>query len=267
MVETQAAGDAAQFAHDAIAAGAEMIVVAGGDGTIHEVVEGMSADFGAAVLCVVPMGTGNDFARSLGLAGPIGDVLSLLDRSKPAAIDLIRVRGRETHYVVNAATGGFSIAVEEKLTDAAKAMLGPFAYLAAAARSVADVKQYRARITIDDAQTVEADTPNIVIANGRFVAGGHHVAPQADLRDGRLDLIVVTAQTLGERLKLLAEYGAGRHLESDDLLFHQARKVRIESDPPMPFSLDGETVPGEPDLTFEVLPGVLRVLMPHEPRA
>lgn len=263
---TRTAGDAARLARRAVESGAEWIISAGGDGTLHEIVNGLAPDF-SAVLSLVPLGTGNDFARSLGVPATPSEALAALDGADVRAVDVIRTNGDASahpgaRYIINSATGGFGVKVEEKVSGRAKALLGSFAYLLAAAQSAPDAQDHRVVVTIDDGEEIAADTPNVVVANGRFVAGGNEVAPQAHLDDGMADLIIVTAQTLAERLKLAAQVGIGNHLESPDVIFRKARRVRVQSDPAMPFSLDGEADDGRQSIEFEVLPRVLRVLAP-----
>src|SRR5436309_1858239 len=89
--KTQQEGDAKQFAGDAIAAGYDLVVAAGGDGTINEVVNGLSKDFSRARLGIIPLGTGNDFARSIQVPTDIDAALALLVAGSPKAVDIIRM--------------------------------------------------------------------------------------------------------------------------------------------------------------------------------
>jgi len=261
VVVTQRAGEALIAARRASVEGAESVISAGGDGTLHEIINGLAPDFRPAV-GILPLGTGNDFARSLGVPRSPADAMTALESASATAVDLVRIDGPEPRHIINSATGGFGVRVEEKVGARAKSLLGAFAYLLAAARSASQAQDHRAVITIDGGETIRIETPNVVIANGRFVAGGYEVAPKAALRDGFFDVVLVTAQTLAERLKVAAEVGLGSHLDSDEIIFRQARRVEVESDPPMPFSLDGETSPGRQRIVFEIVPAALRVLAP-----
>ena len=254
-----------QLAHQAVARGARLIVAAGGDGTVHEVANGLASQHSQAVLGIIPLGTGNDAARSLGIPLDVADALSLLESSASRSVDLICLSGPQQQFVVNTAAGGFGVQVEENVTGQAKALLGPFAYWLAAARSARQAREYLATITLDNEAPFTVETPNIVLANGRWIGGGNEIAPQARVDDGRMDVVIVTAQSLLRRLKVAVEVGTGSHLDSEDVIFRRAARVRIESDPPMPFSLDGENFEGDGAIEFAALPRALHVIAPSPP--
>src|SRR5690606_36874555 len=104
-----------------------------------------------------------------------------------------------------------------------------------------------------------------VVANGRS-AGGMLLAPEAIVEDERLDVLVVRTATWFDQLRLASRFLFGKHLESQGIAFHHAKRVRIETDPPMKFSADGELV-GETPVEFRVVPHALRVLVPQTPPA
>ena len=105
---TAKAGAAMQSTRTALRKGCEMVVAAGGDGTLNEVVNGLREDASAVVLGLIPLGTGNDFARTLGLPRDVDEAIALLRAGHTRAIDLVRVTSDEMRYFVNVSTGGFS---------------------------------------------------------------------------------------------------------------------------------------------------------------
>ena len=266
--QTKEAGEAEALAREAVTdGGADVVVAAGGDGTISEVINGLSADFEAARLVIVPMGTANDFANTLGV--PLGDVaaaLALAKTGREHRVDLVCSRSEERgeRYIINASTGGFSEVVHHHLDADLKRRWGPLAYLRAAVGAVPDICFHNARLDIDGEELV-VDTCAVVVGNGRS-AGGFALVPQADVEDERLDLLIIRTQTYFDELRLASRFVVGSHLESEDVDFRQSKRVHIQTEPPMKFSSDGELI-GTTPIQFEVVPRVLRVMLPvPEPR-
>jgi diacylglycerol kinase (ATP) len=260
---TKKSGDARRLAREAVRQGAERVVAAGGDGTLNEVVNGMAVDFGRSQLGLLPLGTGNDFARSIHVPADIEAALAVLAAGRTRAVDVGRARiGRKVRHFLNVAAGGFGGHVSEK-ADEVKDRWGPLAYLRAALGTLPKLTGFNARIELDDSERLEVETYNVVVSNGRYVAAGIPVAPQAELDDGLLDLMVVPTASLPKLALLVPQVLRGRHTESDLLLFRRARRIRIESDPPLSFNTDGELVGDQPAL-FEILPRALEVVVGRE---
>lgn len=261
---TQHAGDAQRLAREAVASGCDLVVAAGGDGTINEVVNGLAGDFGQARLGIIPLGTGNDFVRSINVPTDLDAALEVVSAGQTQAIDVVRVTSDEQRYFINVSAGGFSGLVDEKLTAEMKRAWGPLAYLRSAAMALPDLTDYHTYLTFDEEEQHEVDTYNIVVANARFVAGGIPIAPQADLRDGLVDVMIVPAASLSQIALLVPKILLGQHLDDERILFRRARKLRIDSQPKMWFNADGELVGNEPS-TFEVIPGAVNVVVGPEP--
>lgn len=169
---TAAPGSARALAGAALNDGAQMIVAAGGDGTISEVVNGMATDFSQARLGIIPLGTANDFARSINIPTDVDAAIEMLVAAQTETLDLIRVTTNTTCYSLNVSTGGFSGIVDAKLTEEMKRSWGPLAYLRSAVEALPGLTSYRTSITFDDEEAHELETYNIVIANACYVAGG-----------------------------------------------------------------------------------------------
>jgi diacylglycerol kinase (ATP) len=267
---TDGAGHAQELAREAVRSGAGLVVAAGGDGTLNEVVNGLAEGFGRVRLGLLPLGTGNDFARSINVPADLDGALSILLRGRTRRIDVGRAHLRTfTRHFINMAAGGFSGIVSEKASEA-KDRWGPLAYLRAALGTMGDLKGFRAVVVLDGApdgpERIELETYNVVVSNGRFVAAGIPVAPHSELDDGFLDLMLVPGASIPQLAFLASQVLLGRHLESDLLLFRKARVIEIESDPPMSFNLDGEVIGDEP-ARFEVLPRALEVVVGEEQAA
>jgi diacylglycerol kinase (ATP) len=253
---TQAAGDAEKFARAAIRGGNRYIVVAGGDGTLNEAVNGIGRRTSGICLGLVPLGTGNDFASSVRLPSSMARNIDLLLARKTKRIDLVRVKSDRTRYFVNVSSGGFSSIVDDKLTPRIKRHWGSLSYIRGAAAALPRLHAYRTRLVFDDNEELAIDLYNIVVANGRFVAGGLPIAPRADPADGWLDVILIPKQPAPKMALLAAEIVLGRHLSNDAIVFRRARRIAVRSRPSMWFNVDGELV-GNMPAVFQILPHAL----------
>ncbi len=259
VLRTAASGDAERFARKAVRDGADLIVAAGGDGTLNEVLNGLSEDFGKARLGLIPLGTGNDFARSIGVPDDVEGALAVLLEGTARGLDVARATiGDTCRCFVNMSVGGFSGEVSERASEA-KETWGPLAYLRGAIGALPELKGFLTTITLNGGETLSLETFNIVVANGRYVASGIPAAPTAVLDDGLLDVVISPMTTIPQLAVLMPQVLLGLHLESDLLLFRRATRVEVECDPPMAFNVDGELI-GEGTARFEILPRALQVI-------
>ncbi|MBA2586955.1 MAG: diacylglycerol kinase family lipid kinase [Chthoniobacterales bacterium] len=261
---TADAGDAKRFAEEAVRDGYDMIIIAGGDGTLNEVINGVAPHEAGVALALAPSGTGNDFGRALGLPDTLEACLDLVVAGQTRPIDVVRVTSDQVRYFLNVSAGGFSGVVDEKMTPEMKQSWGPLAYLRGAAAALPELRAYRTKITLDDAEIIEENLYNIVIANGRFVAGGIPITPAAELDDGLLDIVLIPDKSGAAALTILgAQVLLGTHLESDAIIFRRAAKIGVQSRPGMWFNVDGELVGNEPAV-FEVLPRAINFVAPQK---
>ncbi len=266
VIEVETEDETRDAATAAARDGAKTVVAAGGDGTLNLVVNGLMAWGETAddrpALAVLPLGTGNDFARTLGL--PLDDLATCIrcfGDAPTRRLDLIRyTHERQNGYAVNVCAGGFSGTVGETLTPELKSSWGPLAYLIGAAKLLPDLTDYRTDISWDGGPVERLDAFNVVVANGRTAAGGQPVAPRANPEDGLLDVVVVRAGTALDIARLGALVLAGDYITDDAIVFNQVRSVRITSTPGMWFNVDGELRTNEP-VEFEAVPGALNVLV------
>lgn len=261
-------GDGRELAIRAAGDGFDVVAAAGGDGTINEVVNGLMQPDPRPVLGVLPTGTGNDLARTLAAhSDDPHEAFDLLAAGERRPIDVMRMRSPEGEaYGINAATGGFSGQVGEALTAELKASWGPMAYLIGAAGMLPDLKDYDTKLRLDGPDSMQVRALNIVVANGRTVAGGKRVAPFANPEDGLFDVVVIRTGSAMELADVAARLVAGKLKESGLVDTYRSRRVRVESDPGMWFSLDGELTTNEP-VEFDALPGALQVVVGAEYRA
>jgi len=252
--------DPAEVAGRAGREGFDIVAVAGGDGTVSAGANGLIAARSRAALAVFPLGTGNDFCRTMAIPLDPMEAVGLLGTGKTRRIDAIRVDGARTGYLVNAASGGFSGKVAADVTSDLKATWGPLAYLRGAVGTIVDPPRYRLTIRFDGGPPEHFDAVNVVIANARTAAGGILVAPAANPEDGWLDAVVVRAGDALDSSLVATRLMNGDYTHDENVIHRRARRMEIESDPPLPMSLDGELCEGA-RFAFEVVPKALRVLV------
>jgi diacylglycerol kinase (ATP) len=247
----------------AIEEGCGQVVAAGGDGTVNAIVNAlMNIDCGRRpCLAILPAGTANDFAGTLGIPTSLPQAIESLRQGQPRPVDVVRIRGAGfERFYANVAAGGNSVRVSEALTDEVKARWGAFSYLRGALEVLPDMKSYRVNVQIDDEVIPNINCWAVLVANGRTNAGHIEVAPQASVFDGLLDVIIVRDGTVVEMVEIVASKLLGNFLESDQVIFRQARRLQLHAQPIMRFSLDGEVVDQEP-VEFEIVPGAIDMVI------
>lgn len=261
LVEPASAEETGRQAAWASKEGYDWIVAAGGDGTVHAVVNGLALDFAHSRLAVLPLGTGNDLRRTLGIPDDPLEALKLLDGGSERLIDIFRVEtATRCFYGVNTASGGFSGQLQDALTDDMKAAWGPLSYLRGAAAVLPDLTNYQTTIRLDDGPAEPVEALNVIVANGRYAAHGWNVASRANPEDGLLDVVVIRYGPLIDLTVVAAQLLTGDYLDSGQVTLRQARRVQVESSPRMWFSVDGELIGDEP-VTFTTIPRALRVVV------
>jgi len=260
MAETLNPGDGERAAREAVQGGIRKIVSVGGDGTLNEVVNGISDHLDEVTLGIVPLGTGNDFARALGIEPGYEHAGQFLLEGATRRVDLIRLRNRDlTRLFVNTSAGGFTTIVTEKLTPESKDWLGALAFYVAGARALPELTEYRMTMKFDQKEPMEVAAYNLVVSNGPTIAGGIPVAPAAELDDGLMDILVIPAISVAKLALILPSILAGRHVGNPDLILQRARTFRVSSSPNFGLNTDGEVI-GEAPALYDVLPQALTVI-------
>lgn len=264
VVRTSGRGDASGLARRGREEGASEIVSAGGDGTLNEVVNGLAPFAGAKsrpppTVGLLPLGTGNDAARSLGVPLDLREARSVLDRGTTRRVDVGHVTGERDRYFVNSVIGGVGGLVERRLTGRLKRWLGRYSYLFAAVSALRRPTRHRVRLEwAEGEQSMEMSALSVIVANGSFAGAGIPVAPGARVDDGRLDAVVIEAGAARRIPGLVADVLRGRHIGRDDVRHVRASSLSVQARPPMWASLDGEVL-GDEELELSVIPGALRV--------
>jgi len=245
----------------AVEQGAKLVVVGGGDGTL-----GAAADVLAhteTALGVLPLGTGNDFARSLGIPLELEPACRALAHGRVSRVDVGLVSG---HVFLNAASIGVSATIARRLDPRLKRRLGTLAYAATALRHAFALRPFRAWLQLDE-RRLELEALEVVVGNGRFHGGGRLVSPEATLHDHQLDVYAILSRERGiwDDLRTLAPVGrllkGGTHVQDEHVLHFRTRSLALSSRPRKTIDVDGE-LRGRTPAQFECLSDRLRVVVP-----
>ena len=256
LVADSAQGSVA-LAKDAVANGADVLVVLGGDGLAHTAVQACAGS--STALAVIPAGTGNDLARALGTpADPLAATMLTADAlraNRTRRIDLGRVAGGSWFATVLCA--GFDSAVSERV-NTLRWPAGPRRYDLAILTELTRLKAKPLVVETDDT-TLRLDATMVSVGNSRFYGGGIPICPDAELDDGLFDVTVVGATHRRDLVRILPRLRTGRHIEHPSVTTLRARSVRLSGLNHWVAYADGERQARLP-LTIRCLPAALTVL-------
>ncbi len=260
------ADDARDMAAEAARGGADVVIAAGGDGTVNDVARALIDSGMNTVLAVIPLGTGNDFCRNAGIPLDPARAMQLIETEEPCSIDVVHARiGPEESYFLNMASGGNSGLYADLITDEMKSFWEPLVYLRGAVDMLSQMETFRVQMHFDDQAPVLLDALNVFVANGRVTGGGLLVAPDARFNDGLLDVVVVLDGTPIDVAALAADYLLNATRYSDMLVRRRCRAVAIDASPELPFAVDGNLLSSGPvpsgPVQFTVIPDRLRVII------
>ncbi len=239
----------------AVDQGARLIVVGAGDGTISSVAGQLANS--DVTLGIIPLGTGNDFARALGIPLDLVGACRVIAEGRPVSVDLGRF---DTGYFVTEASVGFSGWVVGRVSAGLKRYLGLTAYGLMSLWEIGRFTPFRATIEANGVRQ-ELTTFVVVVANGPYAAGGYLLAPEATVVDHTLHVCVPTLTSLGARLRFGLALHRGTHLALPGVRSFTAEHVRIDAEPVQKVEADGEVTQVTP-VDVRVAPGALRVVVP-----
>ena len=266
IVSTSATQSARELAAIAIANGATTVAAAGGDGTLSEVLNAVYRS--DAKLGVLPLGTGNDFARTLGIGANLKGAINTLFGGQSRTIDIGRATlNGESRLFLNIAGCGFDALVARRINAGRthpfwKHWKGVAAYLAATALELQRLRAARLRLKLDGG-LVDTRALLCAVANAKSYGGGMKVAPDADLSDGLFDICIIKEASRWEFARAFPSVFAGAHVHHERVEMFQARRVEIWCDKNWPVLVDGE-VCGTPPLTLEVVPNAVEIMAPGQ---
>jgi len=242
---TTGEGDAIHAAQVAVERRFDLVVVAGGDGTINEVVQGIAEADYRPKIGIIPAGTTNDFARALSIPRDIKKAIDIiLQDDNPKALDIGKVNDQ---YFINIAGGGDLTELTYDVPIKMKAAIGQLAYYVKGIEMLPSLKPVHTRIEYDD-NVFEGDIMLFLVANTNSVGGFEKLAPDALIDDGYFDLLILKKTNLPEFLRVATAGLRGTHLEDENLLYTQAKRIKVTPEEKMLLNIDGEyggELPGE----------------------
>lgn len=255
-------GDASRYAKEAAFGPYDVAVAAGGDGTLNEVVNGVleATPHPKIAVGILPMGTANDFATSLGLAGrtPL-ESLKLAAGGIIWPIDVGRLNGR---YFLNVVSGGFGAEVTTNTPNELKQVLGGAAYSLMGFLTALKFRPYEANLTFGE-ERVKEKLLMLAVGNGRQSGGGYQVTPRAFIDDGLLDLVCVRDADLTQWRAVYQEMANPDWHANEYVDYRQVKSFQFETEEPFQMNLDGEPLVGN-RFEFEIGERQLPFVLPAD---
>lgn len=255
---TKGKADATHAAKAAAERGFDLVVAAGGDGTLYEVVNGLAPLQTRPTLGIIPAGTTNDFARALGIPKDIDKACEILIRGHKKEIDIGKVNDQ---YFINIAGGGTLTELTYEVPSKLKTVLGQLAYYMKGIEKLVHLKPARMKIESRE-KSIDDEIMMFLVANSHSIGGFERLTPKADLQDGYFDVLVVKKTSTPEFIKLATHAVRGEHLDDERVIYFQTAELQVTSDNLVQLNLDGELggqLPGH----FKVMHKHLSILTPH----
>ena len=253
-------GDARRFASEA--GERDLVVAAGGDGTLNEVLHGLMDHSEAArpILGIVPLGTANDFATGCGIPHDPAKALALCIRGEAVSIDVGKAN---EHWFINAASSGFGAQITATTSPELKRLLGPAAYTVMGAILAINLHHYQGKLSLPDRE-ITGSGPVAIVGNGRQTGGGIQVAPLARIDDGLLDVLVV------RQISPTALLAAARELQQlppdgEYISYWQTPWLEVHPEEAIPVNLDGEPLRFS-TVRYEAVPKAVQLIVPPKCR-
>jgi YegS/Rv2252/BmrU family lipid kinase len=245
-----------RFAFECVKNGYERLIICGGDGTVHEAIPGLvNTD---VALGIIPLGTGNDLGRTLGIKRDIPFACSVIEKGEEKRIDVARVNGDQ--YFAGVGALGFDAEVATLAEKFKRFTPGISIYILAILTKLLTYKFKRVRIRYNG-EEYHDEVLLAAFGNSRFYGGGIKITPQAEIDDGILDLCIIKRLNKLRLLLLLPTVYKGNHIHFSEVNLYRAKKIIVESDTPLHLYGDGESVSPTP-LCIEVVPQALKVIVP-----
>ncbi|MDH3216508.1 MAG: diacylglycerol kinase family lipid kinase [Candidatus Krumholzibacteria bacterium] len=251
---TRGPGDGSRLARE-LSKSADVIGIVGGDGTVHEVVNGLMPN--PIPIVIFPAGTGNDYASLFRCPKNIKELAAILKNGQGARVDVLDLGDQ---FCVNCVGMGFEGLVNRRSREI-KRIRGSLLYLVAVFKTLSSLACPRFKISTPDGVRIEGEKLLVSIGNGNRTGGAFYLTPNAVPDDGLVDVCLVDAMNWLRVLRLLPLSLRGSHVKRPEVRIVRAASLEIETDPEFPMHVDGETVDCSPErLTITVRPRVLPVL-------
>lgn len=252
---TERRGHATQLANQASEKQMDLVVAIGGDGTMNEVATGLVGR--KTVMAMIPLGSGNGLARSLGVPLQFQDAVDLIGEGNITAIDVGKVN---EHYFFLLAGIGFDAAVGKRFDE--HHSRGPIPYFYLSMQEFLNYKPKKIKLQVDE-HYLEIEPFMVTVANGRQFGNNAFVAPQAKLNDGKLNVSILHQLKLHHLPTFLPKVFNGTIDKFSHAEFYTAEKIILERTEPDFINIDGEPVFEAAQITFRIIPGALRMVTPE----
>ncbi len=254
---TDAPGHAIELAQAASASGWPTVAAIGGDGTINEVIQGLVHSDTA--LTIIPGGTGNDLARSLGIPSQAQKAANLIWSGSPRCID---VGVESNRSFASLASVGFAVDVIHHVNQTSSLLQGPLKILAGVWKTIRQLRTHPLVVTCDGVSQ-RVQSVGVFVLNTKYTGGGLMMAPNADPTDGWLDVVVIREVSRWDLLTTLPRAYKGTHITHPAVELFRCRTVSVVTDYPLPKMLDGDLV-GTTPLKASVAERALTVMVPSK---
>lgn len=241
-------GDAEREAKLAVAERYDLVVAAGGDGTINEVINGIAEQDYRPKVGIIPTGTTNDFARALHVPRDVIKATELIAKGDSVAMDIGKANGT---YFINIGGGGRITELTYDVPSKLKTMLGQLAYYLKGIEMLPSIKATKVRIEYDEG-VFEGEAMCFLLGLTNSIGGFEKIAPDAKLDDGKFSLIILKKVNLPEFIRLVTLALRGDHIKEPNVIYVKSQKVVVTSEQKMLINLDGE-LGGETPMVFENL--------------
>ena len=258
---TTCEGDAKQAAAKAVERGFDIIIAAGGDGTLNEVVAGMSPFASRPKLGVVPMGTTNDFARAVHIPRKIEDAIDIIIKGDTIPVDVGLIN--DDRYFINIAAGGRITELTYEVPSKMKTVLGQLAYYLKGIEMIPSIKATNMRIEYDD-EVFEGEAMMFLCGLTNSVGGFEKIAPDASINDGLFTMMILKKCSIPDFIRIASLALRGEHLNEPNLIYKKASVVKVspvEEDATIHINLDGE-YGGDAPVKFTNLKRHIEVFVP-----
>ncbi|MEH6948488.1 diacylglycerol kinase [Peribacillus sp. Hz7] len=233
---TTGEGDATRAAEIAIERGYDVVIAAGGDGTIYEVVNGLARAEKRPKLGIIPTGTTNDFARALHLPKSIEGAADIIADGHTMPIDIGKMNDK---YFINIAGGGRLTELTYEVPSKLKTMLGQLAYYIKGIEMLPSFKA--SEVTIEyDGKLFEGEIMLFLVANTNSVGGFEKLAPDASLNDGMFTLLILKKANLADFVRIVTLAIRGEHVHDKNVIYVKANRIKVTTKEKMMLNLDGE---------------------------
>ncbi|NLK00141.1 MAG: YegS/Rv2252/BmrU family lipid kinase [Clostridia bacterium] len=236
----------------------DSIIAAGGDGTLHEVINGINLSGNPIRLGIIPGGTSNDFARALDIPRNLLKACKIIGERQTKKVDLGIMNGRR---FINIAGGGNLTGISYQVPSVLKTHLGQIAYYAKSIEELPRLRPVRVEIRTPLLR-MEEEIMLFLAANSRSVGGFEHLAPKAAVNDGLLDLIIIKNLRIHEFISLAAKCLVGEHIDHPKVLYAQTSEIQIRSEEQLSLNTDGEYA-GTLPCNINVLPQCIDIYSPR----